>query len=236
MSASTSLLRTRVLPAAAALAVIAALAGGAWYGYGFVTSQPIQRVVLQGDVKKLSRSDLEAFAQSVRGTSSSGAALAAVREAARRIPWVRDATVRRRFPDAVEITFEAHEPLARWNEASLVSVRGEVFNAETDVFLPRFRGPEGSAAQIAREYPAIVRSLVPLAGAVTELHLSPRGAWRLDLDSGLSLALGRGDFRPRLERFIAAWPQLAAQGVQTRHIDLRYPNGFAVQTIQIAKR
>jgi cell division protein FtsQ len=236
MKAQPSIMRTRILPAAAAGAVIAAIAGGAWYGYGLVTSLPIELVVFQGDVKRLARADLEAFAQSVHGKSSSGASLAAVREAARRIPWVRDATVRRRFPDAVEITFELHEPLARWNDASLVSTRGEVFSAQYDGFLPRFRGPDGSSAQMTREYPAIVRSLAPLAGALTELRLSPRGAWRLELDSGLSLELGRGDFRSRLERFVAAWPQLVAQGVQTRHIDLRYPNGFAVQTTQVAKK
>jgi cell division protein FtsQ len=228
MKAAPSIVRTRILPAAAAGAVIAAIAGGAWYGYGLVTSLPIERVVFTGDVKRLARSDLEAFAQGVQGKSSSGASLAAVREAAQRIPWVRDATVRRRFPDAVQIAFEIHEPLARWNEGALVSVRGEVFNAAYDGYLPRFRGPEGSGAQMAREYPAIVRSIAPLAGAVTELRLSARGAWRLELDSGLALELGRGDFRARLERFVAAWPQLVAQGVQTRHVDLRYPNGFAV--------
>ena len=89
-------------------------------------------------------SDLEAFAQGVQDASP-GASLAAVREAARRIPWVRDASVRRKFPDAIEVQFETHEPLARWADGGLVSTRGDLFNAEHAAFLPLFRGPESAA-------------------------------------------------------------------------------------------
>ncbi len=109
-----------------------------------------------------------------------------------------------------------------------MSVRGDVFNAPYDGFLPRFRGPEGGAAQMVREFPAIRAAVEPLSSAVTEIRLSPRGGWQVVLESGLTLDLGRGDIHPRLALFIAAWPQLAAQGVQTRHADLRYANGFAL--------
>ena len=137
--------------------------------------------------------------------------------------------MRRRFPDAVEVTLETHEPLARWGDSALVSVRGDVFNAPYDGFLPRFKGPDGAAAQMVREYPAIRGGVEPLASAVTEVRVSPRGAWQVVLESGLMLDLGRGEIHARLARFIAAWPQLAAQGVQIKHADLRYANGFAMQ-------
>ena len=219
----------RILPAAAALVAVAALAGGAWYGFDAISSQPIRNVTFTGELNRLARADLDAFAASVRGAAPSAATLEAVREAARRIPWVRDAAVRRRFPDAIEVTLEAHQPLARWNDGALVSTRGDVFRAPYEGFLPRFKGPEGAAAQMVRELPAIRAAIEPLASAVTEIRLSPRGAWQVGLESGLTLDLGRGDIHPRLVRFIAAWPQLAAQGVETKHADLRYANGFAMQ-------
>jgi cell division septal protein FtsQ len=49
------------------------------------------------------------------------------------------------------------------------------------------------------------------------------------LESGLVLEVGRAEIAQRLERFAAAWPQLAAQGVQTAHADLRHANGFALR-------
>ncbi len=229
MKAAPSSVASRMLPATAALVVLAALAGGAWYGFEAISAQPVRTVLFAGDLKRIARADLDAFALGVQGVAPSRATLGAVREAARRIPWVRDASVRRRFPDAIEVTFETHEPLARWGEGALVSTRGEVFSARYEGFLPRFKGPEGSAAQMVREFPAIRGAVEPLSSAVTEIRLSPRGAWQVVLESGLTLDLGRGDIHPRLVRFIAAWPQLAAQGVETRHADLRYANGFAMQ-------
>ena len=148
---------------------------------------------------------------------------------------MREATVRRRFPDAVEITFQAHEPLARWNDAALVSTRGDVFSADYEGALPRFHGRDGSARLMAGEYPALVKALAPLAATVTELTLSPRGAWQVVLDSGLVLELGRDDVDSRLARFAQAWPLVSARALESRHADLRYANGFALTRVAEVK-
>lgn len=230
MTAHPSALKSRVLPAAAGAAMVAALAAGAWYGYDYLTTQPIRRVVFVGDTGRIARADLEAFAQGIQGVSAGNASLGAVREAARRIPWVRDATVRRRFPDAVEVSFEIHAPLARWSDGGLVSTNGDVFNAEHAGFLPLFRGPAMGAPRMAHDYPAIAAALAPLKAVVVELHLSPRGAWQVLLDSGLTLELGREDIVPRVERFVSAYPRLPAGALDGRLADLRYNNGFAMKT------
>jgi cell division protein FtsQ len=222
-----STFRTRVLPAAAGAAMLAVLAAGAWYGYDYAMTQPVRQVLFAGDTARIPRADLEAFAKGVQDAGSA-ASLAAVREAARRIPWVRDASVRRRFPDAIEVRFETHEPLARWADGGLVSTHGDVFNAEHAAFLPLFRGPEGAAPRMAEAYPALARAAKPLAAALLELRVSARGAWQVLLDSGLVLELGREDIVPRLERFAAAYPRLPAGALDGKHADLRYHNGFAM--------
>ena len=223
--------RTHVLPALAAGAVVAALAAGGWYGYRQLAARPIASVAFGGDVARLAPRDLDAFERALRGTPVGSVSLAAVREAARRIPWVKDASVRRRFPDALEVTFEAYQPLARWGPQDLVSVGGEVFHAPFTGALPRFTGPDGAAPAMAQEFPVLSRMAAPLGSPVSELRLSARGAWQLVLASGLTLELGRGDVLPRLERFVAAWPGLAARGVRTRYVDLRYANGFALRRL-----
>ena len=208
---------------------LAALGGGAWYAYEAASSQPIRTVHFSGDTERIARADLDRLAESLRALPASGSTLVAVREAAKRIPWVRDASVRRRFPDAVEVRLESHEALARWGEAQLVSPRGELFSAEFAGKLPRFSGPEGSAGEMTREYQAIGRALAPLGSPVAELKLSPRGAWQVALESGLVLELGRGEILQRIERFVLAWPQLAQGDAPPRYADLRYPNGFALR-------
>ena len=235
MKAAPMTLRRRIVPAAAATVAVAALAGTAWYAFDAISSQPIARVSFAGDLHRIAPSDLEACAQAVQGVDANAAALDAIREAARKIPWVRAAMVRRRFPDAVEVTLETHEPLARWNDAALASTRGEIFTAPYDAPLPRFHGSDDSAPRMATEYPAIVRAVAPLSSTVTDVSLSPRGAWQVVLDSGLTLDLGRDDIEARLARFAAAWPQLAARGVASKHADLRYAKGFAQQRVAETK-
>jgi len=213
---------------AASAGAAAVFAGAAWYGYDTIAKWPVTRVAFAGSIERIPPEALEALAGGIR-SAPAPVSLASVRDAARRLPWVREASVRRRFPDAVEVTFETHEPLARWNDAALVSKRGEVFAADYDLPLPRFRGADDAAPAMARRYAAMAAALAPLESAIAELRLSPRGAWQVKLESGLELEVGRGDVEPRLARFVGAWPQLAARGVAPQHVDLRYPNGFAVR-------
>lgn len=221
-------LRIRAFRAGAAVAVVVLLAGGAWYGYASIVSRPVVHVRFTGDVDRVPPAALEALADGIRRASASGLRMESVREAARRVPWVRDASVRRRFPDALEIHVEAFDAVARWGEQQMVSSRGEIFPARTSQRLPLFRGPEGTAATMVSAYPAIAAALAPV-GPVAELRLSARGAWQAALETGLVLELGRGDVQPRLERFAAAWPQLVAKGIDTKHADLRHANGFALK-------
>ncbi len=225
---TTPALRQRIGRASAGVAVVTLLGVAAWYGYDAVVSQPVKRVLFSGSTERIPAAALDALARDIQAAPG-GASLAAVRDAARRIAWVRDATVRRRFPDTVEIQLETHVPLARWNEAALVSRRGDVFVAGYDAVLPRFRGADGAAPVMARQYPALAAALAPLGSAIAEVRLSARGAWQVTLDSGLDLDLGRGGVEARIARFASAWPELAARGIATAHADLRYPNGFALR-------
>jgi cell division protein FtsQ len=217
----------RIASAVAGIAAVALLAWAAWVGFDAVVSQPVKRVAFAGELDRLAQPELDALAQAVR--AAPGAPLEAIRASARRVPWVRDATVRRIFPDAVEITFSAHTAFARWNDRELVSREGVVFAAPGAGELPQLRGPDGSAAEVVREYLAASAALAPLDAPIVELRLSPRGAWHATLASGLAIALGRGDWRPRAGRFVAAWPKLEAEARAATYADLRYPGGFALK-------
>ena len=217
--------RKRALAAVAGAGALAALSAAGWMGYQAVQLHPVERVVFAGDVERLRPADLEALARAIRDAGP--VSLETMREAARRVPWVRDATVRRAWPDAAEITLEAHRALARWNDGQLVSVRGEVFTADAPAGLPWMRGPEGTGAEMIAAYETLTRVLEPLGSRVVELRLSARGAWQAVLASGLRLELGRGEIEPRARLLVAAWPKVGAQLQEARYVDLRYPNGFA---------
>jgi cell division protein FtsQ len=234
MTAPTKLGR-RILSGTAGVAVAVALAWAGWHGYQLALAQPFKHVVFAGDVDRLRTLDLDALARAVEAADQPD--LETVREAAKRVPWVRDASVRRQFPDTVEITFQAYEAFASWNDRELVNRAGEVFAAESPAKLPRLRGPEGSAPLVTREFPQVTEALAPLGIPVNELRLSARGAWEVVLASGLTIELGRGDWHARARRFATVWPGLPEEARATRYADLRYPNGFALRrTTEIAPK
>jgi cell division protein FtsQ len=221
-------IRERVLPVVAAGGVAALLVAGGWYGYEAVANRPVREVLFTGDLEPLPKDVLEEFASELKRREV-GTSLASVRENAKRIPWVRDAAVRRVWPDSIEVRLEAYRALARWNGNALVSPAGEIFSADTDAALPSFQGPDALAPAIVAAWPGLVAALAPLGSAVREVHVSPRGAWDVVLESGLRLVLGHEDLVPRAKRFAAAWPEVVARGVETQYADLRYPNGFALR-------
>ncbi|CAH1904403.1 Cell division protein FtsQ [Candidatus Nitrotoga sp. HW29] len=168
------------------------------------------------------------------------------RRAFESIPWVRKVSMRRHFPWQLEISLDEHVALAHWNEAELVSTRGEVFSAETDQLLPKFIGQPDSAAEVTQMYAAFTEQLAPLKQGITEISLSPRRSWRLRLNNGMLLELGREQSKQRLARFVAVYPYSVMpmqknyeffhaekashkNGLQHKaeYVDLRYRNGFA---------
>src|SRR5438552_6609143 len=101
----------------------------------------IHRVVVTGELKEVNPAHLEAVArEALRGTFFT-LNLDSARAAFVRVPWVRTASVRRLWPDRLEVSVTEHEPLARWNDSALVNTYGEVFQADCARELPAFVGP-----------------------------------------------------------------------------------------------
>ena len=153
-----------------------------------------------------------------------------LRRSFEKLPWVREARVARRWPDTLVVSFSEHVPLARWNEAALLNQQGEVFTAALDATLPHLSGPDDSNGEVARTYRTYQQKLAAVGRKVEELQLSPRRAWRLRLDDGTEIMLGRTDATDRLARFLALYPKLFADPTQAPvYVDLRYADGFAVR-------
>jgi cell division protein FtsQ len=72
------------------------------------------------------------------------------------------------------------------------------------------------------------------------VSLSSRFAWQLRLSNGLTVQLGRDSDKERVEerltKFVSVYPQtLGKSGRRLEYVDLRYPNGFALQVREAAK-
>lgn len=156
--------------------------------------------------------------------------LPALRAAFGKLPWVRDVSLRRTWPDRLEVTLEEHVPLARWGDAALVNNHGEVFSAAYGGDLPVFIGPPGSAKEMAIQFQYFRRALAAIGKVPQQVQVTPRRAWQVRLEEGTTLELGREEVETRLNRFISAYGRtLAPLARKVDLVDLRYANGFAVR-------
>jgi cell division protein FtsQ len=147
-----------------------------------------------------------------------------------RLPWVRSVSLRRHWPDRLDVVLHEQVALARWDSGWLVNTYGEVFPGETGMSLPLFSGPDGSAPDITRQYLLFSRDLAPINLRPVEVEISQRGAWQVWLDNGLLLVLGRERSEARLKRFVEVYNGIIGQlSWKPSYVDLRYDNGFALR-------
>jgi len=194
---------------------------------------PLKEVSLTGNgggLKHVTREQVDSVVRSAVMGSFFTVDLEATRKAFVKLPWVRTASVRRIWPQGLEVTLEEHIPMARWGSGALVNLQGEVFNAVSDEPLPEFEGPEESAGEIARQYAVFKKMLRPLRQNIARISLSDRRAWRIHLENGTVLELGREQMGVRLERYVQVHDvSIARLNQQLTYVDLRYPSGFAVR-------
>jgi cell division protein FtsQ len=222
------------------LAGVGALAAGlAWLMRSPVF--PIRSIQLEGDLARNSVPTIRANAAPRMAGNFFSVDLQQGRAAFETVPWVRRAVVRRVWPDRLAVRLEEHRAVALWQGEDgaerLVNSFGEVFEANVgdveDDNLPVLSGPEGSAAQMLTLYQRLQPALAQLDLVMQRVHLSGRGSWRLELDSGATLELGRGsaaDLLARTERFVRTVATVTTRWqAPLEYADLRHTDGYAVR-------
>lgn len=147
-------------------------------------------------------------------------------------PWVSDISVRRQWPDQIEITVVEKKPIAWWGKSILLSDSGILFSPKETYTkdLPIFQGPEGKQIIMLNYFNEMNRLLMPLHAKISYLELTPYLSWRLKLDNGMTLQIGHKDILTRLDHFVKVYPKIIGSHADSvDSIDLRYPNGVAVK-------
>jgi cell division protein FtsQ len=153
-------------------------------------------------------------------------------------PWVRLASVRRVWPNRLQVEIEEHQAVALWDDGRLVNHFGELFVANSAALdneeqLPNLAGPEGTHFEVARRWQEMARWVQPLGVKPVQVSLSDRHAWKVTLDNGTVLILGRdatNQIQERVNRMVQVMPEVIdSLGAMPKQIDLRHPGGFAVK-------
>lgn len=223
--------RSGRMQALTGLLVLGGLAIAAWqFAYWEPRLLPIRVIEVQGELHHHSSQMLQqTIGERLRGGLLT-ADLQDLKQAADALSWVGGASIRRVWPDRLQVRVEEHRPVARWNDGNLVTAEGLVFHPREGAVpagLPTLEGDNRRAPEVAGRYLQWRDELMLVGHLIQTLGVDARGSWSLDLVSGVRLELGTEHIDQRLQRFMANAAQLEAAG-QPKIVDLRYSNGFSV--------
>jgi cell division protein FtsQ len=191
---------------------------------------PIEVVSVAGEVRRMPREQLQRTVIDHLHGGILTQDLARLKAAVEALPWIQTASLKRIWPNRLELTVREHEPLAEWGEDALVSTAGVVFRPdpqERPWGLPRLTGADAQAVDVVARYLDWRARCEALGIRIAGMERNARGSWTLLTGDGFVLELGKSEVEERMARFLLAWPSLALAGRPAR-VDMRYTNGLAV--------
>jgi len=207
---------------------------GYWISDWLVVHQDAQlkKIVVLGKPKYTSEKDVIDAIKQVDLRSYFKLDVKAVQSSVQTLPWVAAVSVRKQWPDELQVYIVEHKPVAIWNSDLLLNTQGKVFQADNESlqpYLPQLFGPEGSELEAWQAFLQFKEMLAVNKFELVSLALSERFAWQLWLDDGVRLNLGREDKAKRVQRFIDVYPSMQPpEGGELDTVDLRYDTGLAV--------
>ena len=205
---------------------------GALGALSWALDRPVRVISIDGSFQRVSPGEIEKAVAPFAHQGFMSADLADIQRAVESLAWVDHARIARRWPNSLRVTVIEQTAAARWGESGLLNTRGELFvrtATHVPAELPHLSGPDGSESQVAQRYLAAQGRMLEAGMRIAALRLDERGAWEMDLDSGVTVRLGRRDVEERIERFIHTASQVIAHRLtEISYVDMRYSNGFAI--------
>lgn len=203
----------------------------------------IRSITLQGQVEHNSAAAVRALVLPQLKGNLFSLDLQEARTAFEGLPWVRTAEVHRVFPNQLNVVLQEHQGVAYWDqegEVRMVNAQGQVFEAVGDsggnAQLPVFSGPAGQSADMLQMYAQLRPRAQRLNMDIEALSLSSRGSWRVQLDQGAQVELGRGDgavIVGRMEFLVRTLTQVASRYQRSAanlvSADMRHAGGYALR-------
>jgi cell division protein FtsQ len=192
----------------------------------------IAAVSLSGE-KHLGRAEIIAAAGVSERTSLLFLDVEAARSRLKMMPWIADATVRKLFPDRLQIRVKEREPFALWQvdgNLSLIAADGTVIGPLTDPAFASLPLVVGRGAQTkARDFLALLDRHPSVRDQVRASVLVAERRWNLKLTNQVDIRLPETDVGPALDTLVALDREKRLLARDILAIDLRLPDRIAVR-------
>lgn len=207
------------------------LLGGVLYLSQQKNFMPIKKIKLSGTFEHINQNEIESILQPFVGEGFFSLDIHELQKMLSEKPWTKSVSIRRVWPDRLDIKIVERRPVARWDDKHLISDRAIIFSANAQSFqqLPLVHTESKNTSQILARFYSLNRRFNLVDEIVLSLRQDSRGALDIELPGGLVIKLGRDQVEHKIARLITIYEQqIRPRRADIQQLDLRYSNGFAV--------
>ena len=202
---------------------------------------PIRSVVVEGVYQFADQGEMRERVMTQASRGFFNLDIDHIQQRVEELPWVKNAYVRRVWPESISVHIEEHNPIARWGSKSLVTENFKLFSppqmsgesnanfAELIDELPVLYSPERrhvALLKLLKETKPILDAVeAPLEGIVED----ERRSLTLNLKNNVKVVIGHNEVPERIKKFTEIFRSYVAPVYDDfAKVDMRYTNGFAM--------
>ena len=164
-------------------------------------------------------------------------------------PWIKEATVRRIWPNKILINLVEHNIIGVWSDGRFVTQAGkllqfdklqsESIRKEKNCFLLKLDGPNETVTAVLDRARMISKKASKVGLQTTGVQLTRQYDWRVFFSNGMKMELGGENLETPLEKRLdnffnsIAWVRKKIKK-DLISVDLRYAQGFAFEESKIS--
>ena len=200
---------------------------GIWH----VLDRPVDTIVVSGEPTQAEREWVEQALSSLPLGGILSTDLQAIENQLITMGWTRQVTVRRHWPDRLEVRLHKVVPVARWGAQGYLAANGEPMELPDEYYdLPKLSANISTPQQTMEVYRLLQLFASRLDLQIVTLSESSQGEWRVGFTDGMQVFLGARDVNARMRRFLRVYSNaLRYQGQAVDYADARYTSGIAVR-------
>jgi len=192
---------------------------------------PVRGLVISGDLSPMERQEVQQALSNEPYAGVLSTNLSGVAARLDHLPWAREITVRRLWPDQIEVTLQRAGPVARWGAHQFVSAYGDLLSLpDTYPSLPHFEVSLSTPHETMEVYRLLDQIGAREGLTISALQQNSQGEWGLRIEDGPAVLLGSEKLNQRMHRFLLVYRRVLRDAPRiAEYVDARYANGIAVR-------
>jgi cell division protein FtsQ len=199
---------------------------------GLSNTLPIKHVRIEGSLNYVTQEEVSEALSGVVETGYFSMNTDEIVKQVTDIEWVKQARIRRVWPDTIVLSVVEQHPAATWNKTKLLNADGEVFEPIFDkasLNLPSLSGINSDSKSVLAELQRIDLSVKSIGLSVKQLALAEHGSWDAVMSNGVRIKAGNQLPEQKISKSLMLLSSLDGDLLEhLNEVDLRYPNGVAV--------